>query len=240
MFFFKRQKSLQRDRQRGNVLWFILIAIFLLGGLTVMLTRTSTQTDDTGESDKAMVRAANIIRTASFIETAYQNLIMNGCSENTISFWQDENLDGVENATDTRYNPSAPTDRSCHIFDVKGGAAKSITVGDSINVAQVVNMGTTARDLYYVVQNDYDGAPRGISTEVCRAINKIAGNNFNMNSLPQADMTTGPFTGSFASGQTLGDNGLEVPMAGVKTGCNIDNQCGTGTCNSFYSVIVVR
>lgn len=227
-------------KQSGNVLWFILIAIFLLGALTVMLTRTGGQTEETGDSDKAMITATNLMRTATSLEAAFQNLLMRGCSENTISFWWDADNNGLENASDPRYNPNAPTDHSCHIYDSRGaGIIQSDVTGDA-NVASFVNIGTTSRDIYMVTQSDYQGAPRGISNEVCKAINKLAGVNFDINNLPKANLTSGAFTGVYSSGITIGDNGTELPMAGVKTGCAIDNGCGTVECNSFYSVIYIR
>lgn len=244
MLLLKKQRNFYRNNQHGNVFWFILLAIFLLGALTVMLTRTSGQTEETGESDKATIRATELIRHAATVETAIQNLLLRGtCSENTISLWRDDNNDGVEDSADSQYNPNAPTDHSCHVFDVRGGGVKSAYANtDSYNIAEFVGIGvTTARDLYIVMQNDYVGAPRGISKEVCMAINRIAGNNFNINSLPVGNMITNSFTGSFTGlALILGDNGAELPMAGVKMGCNIDNDCGGVACNSFYSVILAR
>lgn len=241
MFLLNRQNNSHQPGQRGNVLWFILVAIFLLGALGALLARTGGQTDDTGDSEKATITASRLIRSATSIETTFQNLLMQGCSENTISFWQDDNGDGVEDSADPRYNPAAPTNRSCHIFDSKGGGATPHSgLDDTYNVAQFINVGTPARDLYMVVQHDNAGAPRGISREVCIAVNRLAGNNFDINALPQANMTTNPFTGSFSTGTALGDNGLELPMAGIKTGCNIDNDCAGAECNTFYSVIYAR
>lgn len=229
-------------KQSGNALFMILIAIFLLGAVTALISRTSGTTEETGDTEKGTIAASKLMRTASALEAGYQQLLLNGCSENQISFWQDINDDGAETAADGTFNPNSPTDHTCHMFHPNGVGLKSITKTLDVFVpAVMVDIGTPARDIYFGVQFESDTADRGLSKETCDAVNKIARNGFDIDSLPEASMTNTGFTGDFSVGQTIGDDGAETAMAGVKTGCVIDNGCGSlGTCRTFYHVIVKR
>ena len=76
-------------KQNGNALWFILLAIALLGLLTAVMTRSSGTDNDTGSYEKNQIAANEILQYAKSIENAVQNLLARGCSENDISFWHD-------------------------------------------------------------------------------------------------------------------------------------------------------
>jgi len=106
--------------QSGNVLVFILIAIILIGLLTVSLTRSSNTTNDTGSYEQNQIAAAEILRYAKSIEVGVQNLLARGCGENELSFWHDSDGNGTEDASDDYYNPTAPSNRSCHVYQSAG------------------------------------------------------------------------------------------------------------------------
>lgn len=109
-----------KHSQSGNILIFILLAIVLIGLLTVFLTRSSDTTNETGSYEQNLIAANNILRTAKSIEGAVQNLMARGCGENEISFWHDSDGNGTENASDDYFNPTAPPSRACHIFEAEG------------------------------------------------------------------------------------------------------------------------
>lgn len=112
-------------KQSGNALFLILIAIFLLGGLMVLLTRTGSQSDDTGDTEQRSIQSSQIIRYGASLKTAVDSLRSRGCSETQISFWsKDTNASGGENAGDDNYNANAPTDGSCHVFKPQGAGLK--------------------------------------------------------------------------------------------------------------------
>lgn len=114
--------------QSGNALWFILLAIALMGILTAVMTRSSGTDSDTGDYEQNQIAASEILRYAKSIENAVQTLIARGCSENTISFWHDSDGNGTENGSDDYYNADSPTDHSCHIFEPEGGGLTWNTV----------------------------------------------------------------------------------------------------------------
>ena len=122
-------------RQKGNALFFILVAIGLLGLLTVMLSRSGSSTTETGDYEQNVIVANEILSYAKNIENAVQGLLARGCSENELSFWHDSNGDGVEDASDDYFNTvSDRADRSCHVFDVAGAGLNWDGFGDTEEV----------------------------------------------------------------------------------------------------------
>lgn len=99
-------------RESGNALWFILIAILLLGLLTSMMTRSGSSTNDTGDYEQLTIQANEILNYAKSIENGVQSLLARGCSENEISFEANNNSGYT--------NPNSPTDNSCHVFEPAG------------------------------------------------------------------------------------------------------------------------
>ncbi len=102
-----------RKKNSGNALWFILLAIFLLGGLTVLLSRTGSNTEETGSAEKLSIEANEMLKYMGGIRTSVEELRQRGCSENQINF-NTAPLSDYSNA-------SAPLDKSCDVFDVAGG-----------------------------------------------------------------------------------------------------------------------
>ena len=47
--------------QKGNALWFILVAISLLGLLTIMLSRSSSTSNETGSYEQNIIGANGIL-----------------------------------------------------------------------------------------------------------------------------------------------------------------------------------
>lgn len=97
----------KKKKENGNALFLILIAIFLLGGLTVLLARTSSTTDETGDTEQASIAASAILNYAASVKAATEKLRQDGCSETELHL-------GVTNA-------NSPSDGSCHVFDARGG-----------------------------------------------------------------------------------------------------------------------
>ena len=104
---------MKRSSERGNVLWFILIAIVLLGGLTMLLSRSGSSVDQSGDVEQMRIKASQVLRYAKSIESALEQMRMNGVSENSISF--------KNTITATNYtNAACPDDGNCRVFDVAG------------------------------------------------------------------------------------------------------------------------
>lgn len=229
-----------RHFQNGNILVIILITILLLGALTALFTRTSATSEDTGSDQAGMISASKILSHAGSIEAAVSRLLLGGCSENLISFWTDTNGDGAESAADKNYNPSSPADKTCHVFHESGGAVSPGSMTKTFSYARMEGMGTNAADIYYLQSFEPGEIQRGLSQEICAALNRSLGNGFDINNLPAANLSVNSYTNNFDTPMTIGDNGQEVAMAGVKAGCVIDTMCSATECNVFYSVVLKR
>lgn len=116
-------------QESGNILIIILIAIFLLGSLTAMLSRSGDSNNETGDFEQNSIAASSILKYASGIEAAVTQLRQRGCSENQISFQHDEDNDGDYNDNDeSYYNLNAPLDLSCHVFAPEGAGMEFINI----------------------------------------------------------------------------------------------------------------
>ncbi|NQZ14712.1 MAG: hypothetical protein HRT94_07810 [Alphaproteobacteria bacterium] len=115
------------NTQNGNVLWFILLAIILLGLLTSMLNRSGSSTNETGAYEQGIIKANEVLTYLRSIEDGIQKLVARGCSENEFDFHNDNDNDGdyYDNegcCTASKGNPTnSPPNEKCHIF-APGGA----------------------------------------------------------------------------------------------------------------------
>lgn len=107
-----------RPTENGNALWFILIAIILLGLLTAMMTRSGGNTNDTGDYERLSIKANEIINFGRSLGNGIQMLLSRGCSENEISF--EDPLLATQGDYSDHSNPNSPPDFSCHIFRPEG------------------------------------------------------------------------------------------------------------------------
>ena len=237
-----REKPLQKQKhtqENGNVLIFILIAVFLLGALTAMFVRSSGKSEETGSTERGSIYASAIVRNSAATETAIHNLLTRGCSESELNFYTTSS--GAPSA-----NPSAPTDNSCDIYNVAGGGLTPYINATSypyFTTGDVSNIGSTAADLIEVVAYDNkDDAAVGLSDETCKSLNNALGNGFSFTALPSADLTGGSrFTGSFSGAPQYGYGGGSVAMDKIKAGCITDTGCNSGAgCYSFYNIILKR
>jgi len=246
------------NKQSGNILLFILIAILLIGLLTLSLTRSSNTTNETGDFEQNAIIASQIMRYAKTMEDSVTQLLARGCSENDISF---EN-DIVAGYTNTF--PSAPTTNECHIFEDEGiGQAFEIpkTSWLDTSFSADANYGEyhfPRGTCIYGVGDFYDLSGNGncditpvlneellitlpyLKQNICEALNRLAGNNFA--TIPaEADSTLDPnkFIGSYSGSSEVGNN---ADLYGVATGCLQQAPTGTYPDNAyiFYHVLHVR
>ncbi|MBL4588780.1 MAG: hypothetical protein JKY11_01710, partial [Alphaproteobacteria bacterium] len=96
------------------VLVIILIVVALMGALAFTFTRNSGGAKPLLTEGQSKIAANQILKYAKSVENAVKQLqLINQCSESEISF---------ENTTVSGYtNATAPSDNSCHVFDINGG-----------------------------------------------------------------------------------------------------------------------
>lgn len=221
--------------QSGNVLWLILIAIALLGALTLILSRSGSNVEQNASIERLEIQASQIMRYASGLEAAVQQLLLRGCSENEISF--------ESTATGTTYqNTNSPIDNTCHVFESEGAglAWRTFTSGTIpggvftsqgiSNDAAISEVGTSAADVLFIVK---------IDVAQCSVINNKFGiddsnpNNISSDSL---DIMDNPTKGSYTGSVAIGIVGEAINIAGRPSGCFIMD---TGD-YLFYHAILVR
>ena len=234
------------NTQKGNALWFVIVAIGLLGLLTVMLSRTGSNTNETGSFERNVIQANEILSYAKNVENAVQALLARGCSENDISFWHDSDGNGTEDASDDYYNDNSPPDHSCHVFDVAGAGLtwqgpneRWLDSGESgsfnydsfiINGDNVIANLETSRDDLVILLNWLD-------QDICAAINNVLFSDQTITEDATDFSHSTTFSGSFGGSSANLDLSTYAPHDGQSTAC-FTSQANGGF--HFYHVLHVR
>ena len=236
----------KNNSENGNALWFILIAVVLLGLLTMILSRSGTTVDQTGDYEQQRIKSGQIMRYAKSIETAIQEMQLRNISENDISF---QNSDTVTDYTNDNCNDV--NDRSypgCLIFNVEGagltyrnfpeandGSDWIFTAANNVGTEDNP-IGTTAE----ITGNDIVMLLPNVNQSLCIQINRDLDIG-EAGALPidTGGIDTDEFTGSFASGGPTILDGDPTPfeLNGHNAGCFTDNDSGI---TYFYYVVLAR
>lgn len=238
-------KHTNLKNQNGNVLWFILLAVALMGFLSAVLSRGSSSTNQTGDVERARIIASSLLQYSKSVENAVQNMLLQGISENDLDFVD----------IDATYDNPNCTERACEIFDAQGGGIPLRSTADVISDTNFTNdwIVSTGNRIGGMGCDDADHSCRdlllmvsGVSDTLCKQINAINDIENPSNAPPQQQHVEegDPFTGSFSSntnnrilGGTNASN--ESPQVANKTvGC-VTKFNGTAT-NYFYQVLIAR
>jgi len=225
-------------KENGNALWFILIAIFLLGGLTVLLSRTGSNTEETGSTERSTINATEIIKYASGMETAVQRLIVNGCSESQLSF--QSSFTGV-----SYQNLNTPSNNSCKLYEVAGGGqtykapstfgAMDILITGESDLNGIGESGCgniRCSDLYMVFS-----FKNAALVPLCTDLNRVLGNSTLIPAPSTTYMSaTTPFTGTFGPYHAAGS----ATFKDKKGACFMNSADGDGDMFYFYYVLLAR
>lgn len=234
------------NTQHGNALFFILIAVVLLGLLTMILTRSGSSVEQSGDFERNRIQAGQILRYAKSIEAAIQKMKLRDVSENDISF------KNPTTATDyTNANCDAAGDRSfpgCQLFDVEGAGltyrnfASSNDGSDWIFTA-ANNVGTTAGPVGSTAArsgNDIIMLLPNVDETLCIQINRDLDVGTS-GTLPvdTTGIATTAFTGTYATGGPIVLDGDPTPfeLNSQTAGCFTDD---AASITYFYQVILTR
>ena len=209
--------------ESGNVLWFILIGVVLLGLLTMVLSRSGSTVDQSGDIEQQRVKVSQILRTAKSIEAAVQEMRLRGVSENDMSFQNP--------TTAVNYTNANCTTTDCRVFE-SGGAGLTYTdpptgVNDGSEwifnaTNNVADIETTSPELLLILPN--------VRTSVCAQINRMLGSTYG-GLETNVDFTA--FTGTYAATEA-------IDLAdGQEAGCIDYDNAGT-TEPFFYHVLIKR
>ncbi|MFA5593351.1 MAG: hypothetical protein WC989_08575 [Micavibrio sp.] len=103
--------------EAGNVVIFILIGIGLFAALAYTFMRGGAPGQKQLTSNQARMAAQELVSFFNAVDKAANKLRSRGCSESDISFSNPNDKDTFIALNDS---PTAPADKSCHIFDAAG------------------------------------------------------------------------------------------------------------------------
>lgn len=226
-----------KHKQSGSVFFYILLAIILFAALSYAISSNRSGSTNILTDEQAKLSAQEIIEYGNTVASAVQKLKLRGCSDTQISF---------ENAVITGYsNVNAPTDKSCHVFDVNGGninfpsfnnniydlALPNFTPRVSINGDnRVTNIGSSKSELIFFTSD--------IKQNICRGINNIL--HSNETPFTGTDITAGgtKFTGTYyVSPAVICPSTPATKLSGC---CYESIGCSGGACYHFYQVLIAR
>ena len=114
---------MRRTNQRGIVIGPILFVVAILAVLAAAIAAASGSFNGDTSAISAKAQAAAILEYADSVKMGVDRVIAKGCTDTQISF---------ENPIVSGYtNPNAPSDKSCHVFDVNGGGLRFSTLSAS-------------------------------------------------------------------------------------------------------------
>ncbi len=218
------------SKQSGNALWFILIAIVLLGALTVTLSRGGSSTDQTGDYEQQSIKVSQILRFSKSMEENIKKLqMLNSCSETDINF-HDPKVPAL-----AAYQRTPDTPDECKIFHAKGGGLAYQAPPAGVNDAsawifngetRICGMDSDRTEVAIILKN--------MKQKVCEQINRQL---LSTTVGTDADGTEG--VNPYAPPNLEGDGTKELCTAqtsGRPSGCVIDG----GGEYVFYHVLIAR
>lgn len=225
-----------RQSERGNVLIFILLAIALLAAITMVLSRSNSASDETGNVERGRVLASQMMRFARAVEAGVQQLKFSDISENDISF---ENT-----VTATDYSNANCTNNRCRVFHINGaGLTLSAAPPSAISGTGKewgftgANAAGSAADPVGSTANDLVMFLPGVRNFVCREINKLLGVNNGDIPTDTDGIVTTAYTGAFSGSNLLDGDPTPFDLGGEASGCFYDDNASE---NIFYHTLIKR
>lgn len=249
--------------EHGNALWFILVAIVLLGALTVLVSRSSSDVNQSGDFERRQIMASQLLRYTKGLEETIRAMQARGISESDISF---------ENAVVTGYahTPAEPDDHQ--VFGSGGGQVYQVPNLEWLDKNQSANAGY--REWLFtgklgVADNSSSTAPRDtslvmilpyVSRDMCIALNRMLRHDGFNGDTPIEDNTSvlgdiavlDKFNGEAADydlAERIDGAGTSYPVApadpnywkGRHSGCARGSDAGAGTPRYvFFHTLIIR
>lgn len=242
----KRSQWGNANGERGSVLWFIMIAIVLLGAITIVISRGGSTVDQSGDIEQIRIRSGQIMRYARSIESAIQDMRLRGVSENEISF---ENADTATDYTNADCDAAAdPNFPDCLLFDVQGAGLSynpppsGTNDGSDWIFSSANNVGSAADPVGTTLArsgNDLVMLLPNANTALCIQINREL-NVGTPGTLPTdtAGIDDTAFTGAYPNVLTIIDADPGLELDGQNAGCFIDANDSNKV--YFYYVLLAR
>lgn len=247
---------MRKTNQRGIVIGPILFIVAILAVLAAAIAAGSGAFNGDISTVSAKAQASAILGYANEVKFAVDRLIAKGCTDTEISF---------ENPIVSGYtNPNAPSDKSCHVFDVNGGGItyqkplsdwpdksldNQIYYGHWLISSRtcIPGLGSSLGSSCWSdgIDNEHLIASlHYIHKEICFEINKMVGLQIPVDDVAPTDpgcSLVGKFTGTYSDTVAL-DTSWPNTFAGHVIGCyRASPGCGNiGAGYHFYQVLIVR
>jgi type II secretory pathway pseudopilin PulG len=236
--------------QRGIAIGPILFVVALLAVLATAIAAGSGAFSGDTSAVKAKAQAAAILEYANEVKMAVDRVLGKGCTETQISF---ENPVVTGWAAENYTNPNAPSDKSCHVFDVSGGGIiwkdppeGTNKVDDAVSYIQPYNKGFIPYSFGGYATIPYLGTNKSElvlylpikSIDLCKSINNILGiSSITTSTLYWSEVLVGYFRGNYV--EYYGDFWPSTMSACVESASNFPNTVSDAE-YFFYKVLIVR
>lgn len=236
--YHKDMRNDHRAGERGNLFFYIFMAVALFAGLTFAVSQGGRVSVQSLTREQARLQATEIIDYSDAMAKAVGTLRLRGTTLARLRF-------AHADLSTADYGNPATTDPLDMVFNPQGGGIiyrppspdMLATAGEHyafLNKNEVEGFGQTCGTTGC---SDLLMALRDIKTETCLVINNL-GDITNPSDLPPEDADfdfTGKFQGSMdGPPETLGDEASSAGLAGKAYGCFTNNTDGK---NYFYRVL---
>ncbi len=234
------------QNQSGNALWFILLAVALLGFLAGAVSRNSSSVNQSGNVEQARIKASALLRYSKSVETAVQQMMLDGVSENDLDFV----------AINASHDNTNCSDEKCEVFNVKGGGIQYQSVANILSDSthsDIWHVSTENRVYQFGCDDNNNGCTellllaKNIPASVCLQINKIQGITNPSNDAPrQSEILEGSeFTGTYSATINSvfigGTNALnESPQVKDKSAGCVFEFGSSQNIYHFYQILIPR
>lgn len=214
----------ERTKEKGNVLFLILIAVALFAALSYVVTQSSRTSSTSIRKEKTDLIASELLNASAAIRNGVTRLTTLGCTETTINFYSPTPYYYMD-------NPLSPPDKHCNLHDGKGAGLsftphmqegqtnRYSTSYSSLNHFE--NLGSDCASAPLDACNDLALFIIDVPLEVCKRINQKLGieqPGFDTPEVPDVLFGTG-FVGSYAGNSKIGDSGNSTALKGKPIGC---------------------
>ncbi len=159
-----------KNNESGNVLIVILLAIALIGALTIAIQGSSRQNASI-DKETMVIRISETLRYSSELERAVAFIMQNGVSESNIRFAHPD-------AHSDYGDLSADSDKKDQLFAREGGGARYRSAPANINDGSAWEFyGNTALPEVGSSKSELIAVLPNVTQEFCEQINKTLGYN---------------------------------------------------------------
>ncbi|MDB5491566.1 MAG: hypothetical protein JWO78_1415 [Micavibrio sp.] len=200
------ERHAERQAERGNVMFYIFLAVALFGALSFAVSQSSRNTGDSGIQQQNRLRATEIIDYGDTVAKGVGMLRLRGVSLATLSFSStgttEKDVFAIDGGGVNLRRPSSDVTTT-------GTETYQILTGNAVNgVGTTCTLDSCTEILLVLAQ---------VKLPVCTAINQLAGINPPDYAPPyDADFdVTHPYTGTLNYTKTLS----AAPLTGQMYGC---------------------